>query len=428
MPLQLDMSAMREVWLPYGRTKVRIEVPEGNFLGFLEPREVPGVPSPRDEVLRALSEPIGTDRISDIVGPGDKVVITAEDHTRSAPSWLMIPPILDELNSAGVKDENITILFACGTHRAVRPEEAEKLLGPEVLRRVRVLSHDCEAPGHVYIGDTSFGNRVEVNRVFAEADVRILTGDVGLHYYAGYGGGRKSVLPGVSSASTIQFNHAMLLHPNAKMGVLEGNPVHEDMMEAAKLADVDFILNVVENAHHELVKAFAGDLEKAFMEGVKLVDKIYKVPLKEKADVVVVSSGGHPHDIDLYQAYKGIHTALEAVKDGGVIVAIAECPEGHGHKVFYEWMTRYKTLEEMEERIKANFVLGGHKAYYIMKALEKAHIILVSSMPSDQVRDIFRLEPARTAQEGLEKALKLAGRDAGVLVMTHGNITLPTPA
>ena len=404
-----------------------MEIPEDRLLGFLEPREVPGVPDPEGEVIRALSEPIRSDRIGDIVNPGDKVVITAEDHTRSAPSWLMLPPLLDELNSAGVKDGDITIIFACGTHRAVRPDEAERLLGPEVLERVKVLSHDCEAPDHVYIGDTSFGNKVEVNKIFAEADVRILTGDVGLHYYAGYGGGRKSVLPGVSSASSIQFNHAMLLHPKARMGVLDGNPVHEDMMEAARLADVDFILNVVQNARHELVRAFAGDLEEAFLKGVELVDRIYKVPIEEKADVVVVSSGGHPHDIDLYQAYKGIHAALEAVRDGGAIVAVAECPEGHGHKVFYEWMTRYKTLEEMEERIKAKFVLGGHKAYYIMKALEKVHIILVSAMPSEQVRNVFRLEPARTAQEGLEKALKLVGRDASVLVMTHGNITLPTP-
>ena len=417
---------MPEVWLPYGKTKVKLEVPDRAFLGLIEPREVPPAPDPLAEVRRALSEPIGTAVLADVVGPGDKVVITAEDHTRSAPSWLMVPPLLDELNVAGVKDEDITVLFACGTHRAVRPEEAERLLGPEVLKRVRVISHDCQAPDHVYIGDTSFGNRVEVNKVFAEADVRILTGDIDLHYYAGYGGGRKSVLPGVSSADTIQFNHAMLLHPNARMGVLDGNPVHEDMMEAAKLADVDFILNVVMNTHHEVVRAFAGDLEKAFLEGVKLVDEIYKVPIEEKADIVVVSSGGHPHDIDLYQAYKGIHTALEAVKDGGVVVAVAECPEGHGHKVFYEWMTRFKTLEEMEAAIKERFVLGGHKAYYLMKALERAHIILVSAMPASYVREVFRLEPARTAQEGLEKAFELAGRDATVLVMTHGNITLPT--
>ena len=416
---------MKEIWLPYGKSKVKVEVPEDNLLGIVEPRHFEGAPDPEAEVRRALSEPIGTDVLSSMVKPGDKVVITAEDHTRPSPSWLMIPPILDELNRAGVEDEDITVLFACGTHRAVRPDEAERLLGPEVLKRVKVLSHDCRSPDHIFIGETSFGNKVEVDKVFAEADVRILTGDVDLHYYAGYGGGRKSVLPGVSSLSTIRFNHAMLLHPKAKMGVLEGNPVHEDMMEAAELADVDFILNVVMNAENQVVRAFAGDLKDAFFRGVELVDQIYKVPVEERADIVIVSPGGHPHDIDLYQAYKGIHTALEAIKEGGVVLALADCPEGHGHKVFFEWMTKFKTLEEMEEEIRRNFVLGGHKAYYLMKALEKAHIILVSSMPSDMVRDVFRLEPARDWREGLEKAFELAGRDASVLVMTHGNITLP---
>jgi len=416
---------MKEIGLPYGRAKLKIEVPEERLLGIVEPRRMQGTPDPAAEVARSLSEPIGTEVLTSIAGPGDKVVITAEDHTRPAPSWLMVPPILDELARAGVRDEDITVLFACGTHRAVRPEEAERLLGPEVLKRVRVLSHDCRSPDHVFLGETSFGNKVEVDKVFAEADVRVLTGDIDLHYYAGYGGGRKSVLPGVSSLSTIRFNHAMLLHPRARMGVLEGNPVHEDMMEAAELADVDFILNVVMNAENQVVRAFAGDLKDAFFRGVELVDQIYKVPVEGKADIVVVSPGGHPHDIDLYQAYKGIHMALEVVEEGGVILALAECPEGHGHKVFYEWMTRFKSVEEVEEEIRNNFVLGGHKAYYLMKALEKAHIILVSKMPPDMVRDVFRLEPARDWQEGLEKAFDLAGRDASLLIMTHGNITLP---
>ena len=416
---------MKEVRLPYGRGEIRLEVPEERLLGIIEPRRVEGAPNPASEVRRALSEPIGSGGLSGMVGPGDKVVITAEDHTRPSPSWLLIPPILDELNRAGVEDSDITIIFACGTHRAVRPDEAEDLLGPEVLKRIRVVSHDCRSPDHVLVGETSFGNEVEVNRLFAEADVRILTGDIDLHYYAGYGGGRKSVLPGVSSLRTIRFNHAMLLHPKARMGILEGNPVHEDMVEAARLADVDFILNVVMNSENEIVRGFSGDLEEAFLRGVELVDEIYKVPVEGKADIVVVSPGGHPHDINLYQAYKGIHTALEVVEDGGVILALAECPEGHGHKVFLDWMRRFRSLEEIEEEIRKNFVIGGHKAYYLMKALEKAHIILVSSMPPDVVRDTFRLDAVSSAQEGLERAFELVGRDASILVMTHGNITLP---
>ena len=180
----------------------------------------------------------------------------------------------------------------------------------------------------VYVGSTQkYGSKVFLNRVFAEADVRILTGDVCLHYYAGYGGGRKSVLPGVSGEETIKHNHAMLLDANAKTGVLDGNPVHEDMIEAAKLAKVDFILNVVTNKKGEVVKAFAGDLEQAFSEGVKMVDEMYRITVDRRADIVVVSPGGHPADVNLFQAYKGLDNALEATKRSGVIVLAAECPD-----------------------------------------------------------------------------------------------------
>lgn len=171
----------------------------------------------------------------------------------------MILPVLAELNAAGVKDENVTVIFGCGTHRPVKPEEAAKILGEEVLNRVKTESHDCKAQDLVELGKTkTHGNKVCLNRTFAEADLKVLLGDVGFHYYAGYGGGRKSVLPAVSSEETIKHNHALLLNANARTGVLEGNPVHEDMTEAAKLAKVDFILNVVVNSKGEIVQAFAG--------------------------------------------------------------------------------------------------------------------------------------------------------------------------
>ncbi|MBS7621748.1 DUF2088 domain-containing protein, partial [Candidatus Bathyarchaeota archaeon] len=161
-----------------------------------------------------------------------------------------------ELKSAGVRDENVTVIFGCGAHRAVTSEEAVRLLGEGVLKRVKAVSHNCKAPDLVYVGTTpKYGTKVYLNRVFAEADLKILTGDVCFHYYAGYGGGRKSVLPGVAGEETIKANHAMLLHPNAKTGVLDGNPVHEDMVEAARMAKVDFILNVVVNSKGEIVRA-----------------------------------------------------------------------------------------------------------------------------------------------------------------------------
>ena len=416
---------MVDVWLPYGKTEVCARIPTRNYLGAIEPKEKSGVADARAEVERALREPIGTRRLSEIARPGNTVAIVVDDATRATPSYLMVPPLLDELAKAGVKEEDMTVIFACGTHRALRPDEMEKLVGEETLERVEAVSHDCMSEDNVYLAKTRFGTKVYVNKVFAEADVRILTGDVGLHYYAGYGGGRKSVLPGVSGAETIQHNHAMLLDAKARTGLLQGNPVHEDMLEAAKLAKVDFVLNIVVNSKQELVRAFAGDLEQAFYEGVKLVDEMYKVPIERRADVVIVSPGGHPLDIDLYQAYKAVDGALEAVKRGGVIVLVAECPEGHGDEVFYEWMTRFKSLKEMEKEIRRRFRLGGHKAYFLMKALKKAKIFLVSVMPDYYAVNVFGLKTAKAVNDAMRGAFDIAGRKAKVWAMPYGNLTLP---
>jgi len=417
---------MVDVWLPYGKTEICVRVPTRNFLGSIEPKEKLGVPDARTEVERALKEPIGSKRLGEIVKPESKVAIVVDDATRPAPSDVMVLPLLNELNALGAKDENVTIIFACGIHRAVKQEEAVALLGDEVTRRVKAISHDCRAQNLVYVGTTQkYGTKVYLNHVFAEADVRILTGDVCFHYYAGYGGGRKSVLPGVSGEETIKHNHAMLLDANARTGVLEGNPVHEDMVEAAKLARVDFILNVVTNSNGEVVKAFSGDLEQAFMEGVKFVDEMYRVMVDRRADIVVVSAGGDPADVNLFQAYKGVDNALEVVKRGGVIVLVAECPEGHGNQVFYDWMVKFSELKAMEREIKRGFVLGGHKAYYLLQALQNHQIILVSSMPDYYASNIFKLKTARAINDALNDAFNIAGKNARVWTMPYGNSTMP---
>lgn len=417
---------MVDVWLPYGKTDVCVRVPARNLLGSIEPVKKPGVTDPKAEIERAIKEPIGTKRLSEIAQPGNKVAIVVDDATRRNPNEIMMLPVLAELNAAGVKDEDVTVIFGCGTHRAVKPEEFSMLLGEEVLKRVKAVNHDAKASDLVYIGTTkSHGNKVFLNRVFAQADVKILLGDVNLHYYAGYGGGRKSVLPGVAGAETVQYNHAMMLNANAKTGVLEGNPVHEDMTEAARMAKVDFIVNIVENSKGEMVKAFAGDLEQAFLEAVKLVDEMYKVKVDRRADIIVTSAGGYPADINLYQAHKAIDNALDAVKRGGVIILVAECPEGHGNQVFYEWMTRLQDLKSTEKEIKRGFVMGGHKAYYLLKVLQNHPVILVSSLPDYYATNVFKLKTARAVNDALTEAFKLAGSASRVWTMPLGNYTLP---
>ncbi len=417
---------MVDVWLPYGKTDVCVRVPARNLLGSIDPVQKPGVPDPKAEIERAIKEPIGTKPLTEIAKPESKVAIVVDDASRKNPNDIMILPILAELNTAGVKDENVTVIFACGIHRAVKPEEAQILLGEEVLKRVKVINHDAKAPDLVYIGTTkSHGNKVFLNPVFAQADIKILLGDVNLHYYAGYGGGRKSVLPGVAGAESIQHNHAMMLNTNARTGVLEGNPVNEDMTEAARMAKVDFIVNIVENSKGQMVKAFAGDVEAAFLEAVKLVDEMYKIKVDRRADIVVVSAGGHPADLNLYQAHKAVDNALDAVKRGGVIILVAECPEGHGNQVFYDWMSRLTDLKSTEREIKRGFVMGGHKAYYLLKVLQNHPLILVSSLPDYYASNVFKVKTARAVNDALTEAFKLAGSASRVWTMALGSYTLP---
>ena len=417
---------MVDVWLPYGKTDVCIRIPARNLLGSITPKDLPGAEDARAEVERALSTPIGSKKLGEIAKPDDKVAIVVDDASRHAPTDMMILPVIAELNLAGVNDENVTVIFGCGTHRATTDEEAKRILGEEAYQRLKTISHDCKATDLVYVGNTkTHGNKVYLNPVFAGANVKILLGDVGFHYYAGYGGGRKSVLPAVAGLETIQHNHAMLLSASARTGILQGNPVHEDMTEAARLAKVDFIVNTISNDKGEIVKAFAGDLEEAFREAVKAVDEMYRVTVDRRGDIVVVSPGGHPADINLFQAYKAVDNCLEIVKRGGVIILVAECEEGYGNQVFYDWMAKLGELKAVEREVKRNFVLGGHKAYYLLKTLQNHQMILVSSMPEYYATSIFKLKTARAVNDALTEAFKLAGSGARVWTMPYGSYVLP---
>jgi len=415
---------MVDAWIPYGKTEVCARIPTRNFLGEIIPKQKSGVEDSRAEIERALNEPIGTKKLREIAKPGNKVAIVVNDATRPTPSHLMVVPLLDELNKAGVNDSEVTVIFGCGIHRPVTPQEQEKLIGKEALERVKTISHDANADDQVFVGETSNGTKVYLNKVFAEADIKILTGEINLHYYAGYGGGRKGLLPAVSSAETIQQNHSLLVSAKATTGVLEGNPVHEDMLEAARLTKVDFILNIVTNSKNELVQAFAGDVEQAFLEGTKLVDEMYKVTIDQRANIVVVSAGGHPHDINLYQATKALQNALDAVKRNGIIILAAECPEGHGSEAFVEWMEKYPSLNRLEREIKRNFVLGGHKAYFINKALQKVTIILVSVIPDTYAVNIFKMRSSSAMNDAMRDAFEIVGKNAKVYVMAHGKETM----
>ncbi len=416
---------MTKVSFPFGSEKLSLEIPERNLLGVLDAKSVSGTGNPVKVVMDAVSKPIGTPPLTEIAEAGQKAAIVVDDHTRGLPCAILVNPLLDQLLAAGVQEEDVTIIFGTGTHRATTPEEQRQLLSDVSCHKHRMIVHDCDANDQVHVGKTSYDTEVDINRIFYDADLHLLTGDIGYHYYAGFGGGRKSILPAVSSRKTINKNHGMLTHPKAITGNLEGNPIHLDMIEAARLARVDFIVNFVRNTQKEIVAAFAGDLEKAWIQGTKLVDQYGRVPIKERADIVIASSG-FPKDIDLYQAYKATDNALHAVKKGGIIINLLECREGIGHKVFEQWAHDYPTLEDLDQQIRTNFIMGGHKSYYLARAAEHADLFLVSTLKPDEVREYYHMTPFKTANDALVAALEKLGNDATVWAMPHATEVLPS--
>lgn len=407
-----------KIELPYGKSKLTLEVPESMFSEILLPKKKEGVKNPISEVEKSIRNPVPTEfsPLDELINGSGKTSIVVNDITRSTPTHLMLPPILRVLKECGVQRDDIRIIIATGTHRPVTREEMNKILG-DIAGKYKVLNHNCDDE-LVYLGETSFNTPVYLNETFMESEYKILTGEVELHYFAGYSGGRKSVLPGVSGRETITRNHSMLLDPRSDIGVLDGNPVHEDMTEAAEMAEITFTVNIVKNEKKEIVSVFSGDFKEVLRRGAKVVDQMYKVRAKEKVDTVLVSAGGFPRDINVYQAQKAVFNAEKMVKRGGTIILFAQCKEGVGNKVFEEWMRECNDLKDAEERVKEKFVIGGHKAYYWFRTVENYRLIMVTDLPKEIVEDMFRCE--KMSPEHAVKEI-----DGEFSVLPYGGDTLP---
>lgn len=411
-----------EIELGFGAGVQKLAVPDENLIGILLPNPVEHALTGEEEVLRALSEPIGTPRLGEIVHPGEKIAIVTSDITRPMPSYKVLPALLDELYAAGVRREDITVVFGLGSHRKQTPDEQKKLVGERAFVEVKCI--DGDDSDCVHIGTTRRGTPVDIVRPVAEADRRICLGNIEFHYFAGYSGGAKAIMPGVSTRAAIQSNHSRMVEQAAAAGRLDGNPVREDIEEAAGMVGVDFILNVVLDEHKQIVRAVAGDVVQAHREGCRYLDRLYAKRIYERVDIVVVSQGGAPKDLNLYQTQKALDNAKHAVKDGGVIILVGSCKEGMGEHVFEEWMTKSPSPESMIERIEQDFQLGGHKAAAIAMVLEHAEIYLVSELEPDFVSSIF-LKPFSSVQTAFDAALARCGEEATVLVMPYGGSTLP---
>ena len=406
----------------YGTVKQCVSVPEENLQAVLVSNEMTHARMGTDAVRAAMEEPIGLPKLEAVVKPGQKVAIVTSDISRPLPSYEVLPPVLDALFAAGVRREDITVVFALGSHRNHTEAEMRKLVGDRCYDLVRCV--DSDPSDCVHMGTTSRGTPVDITRVVAEADFRICLGNIEFHYFAGYSGGAKAIMPGVSTPAAIQCNHRMMVSADACAGKLAGNPIREDLEEAGAICGIDYIVNVVLDEHKKIVYAVAGDVTLAHRKGCEYLDKMYRKAIRKQADIVIVSQGGAPKDANLYQTQKALDNAKHAVKKGGTIILIGACPEGMGSAKFESWLLSAPTAHSMVERIGREFELGGHKAAAIGQVLENAEIFFVSEMDDDFVRSIF-LTPQPSAQIAFDRAMEKYGPKASVIAMPFGGATLP---
>ena len=406
----------------YGTGVQTVEVAERNLLAVLQANPVDHERRGEAAVRYALAHPIGAPQLREIVRGGQKAAIVTSDISRPLPSGDVLPAVLDELYAGGVRAEDITVVLALGSHRRHTEEEKRHLVGERCWREVRCVDSDVD--DCIQLGTTAAGTPVDITRVVAQADVRICLGNIEFHYFAGYSGGAKAIMPGCSTPEAIQQNHRMMVSPDACAGKLQGNPVRADIEEAGAICGIDYIVNVVLDEHKKIVYAVAGDVTAAHRVGCAYLDKMYRKKLPQQADIVLVSQGGAPKDANLYQVQKALDNAKHAVRDGGTIILMGACPEGLGSKKFEQWLTEAPTAHSMVERIGQNFELGGHKAAAIGMVLDRAQIDLVSQMDDDFVRSIF-LNPQPTAQAAYDAAVERYGPDASVIAMPYGGATLP---
>lgn len=411
-----------ELNIGYGYGEQHLTVPDDNLMDVLLPNSVSLPCSGAEAVRRALAAPIGSPPLSELVRPGEKIVLITSDITRPVPSAVIVPEVLGVLYKAGVRPEDIVLVFGLGSHRRHTEQEKEQLVGTKVYHEIHCV--DSEPEDCIRMGYTRRGTPVDVTRVVAEADRRICIGNVEFHWFAGFSGGGKAIMPGVSNRAAIQANHRLMADPNAQAAILDGNPLREDLDEAAAICGVDFIVNVVLDTHKQIVYAAAGDLIHAHRDACRVLKTLYSKPIPRQADIVVVSQGGAPKDLNLYQVQKALDNACHAVRPGGIVILAGRCQEGFGDETFQKWMLESDSPQAILNRISREFCLGGHKAAAFAKVLVKARIFLVSDLPASLVRGAM-MEPAESIQAALDTAFSQLGSDASVLVMPYGGSTLP---
>lgn len=424
---------MEKFEFKYGKTKLHVEIEERHIIDTLIPDAAAPIKDIEKEIIKAVENPVGALPLKDIVQGDERVAIIVSDITRL---WIKTDAfliyIINYLNGIGVADDSIEIIIALGTHRASREDEKKAIVGAEVYNRVKVYDHDCfEQKELYYLGLSSFDTPIYINKRVMEADRVILTGGIVFHLFAGFGGGAKSMVPGVAGLDTIQHNHRLTfnkgeatgLNLNASANRIQGNPMREDITEICRKVNPDFLINAVLDEKGDFVKFVAGDFEEAWLEGCEFIRGMYGINIEEEADIIVASAGGYPKDINLYQSVKTMDNCLYGGKKDSVIILASECVEGLGAEEFLQWF-QYKTLEEMEGALKKNFTVPGYAAYKTAYAGIYRKLILISSLQREVVVQLGFI-PAATLEEALSLAYTLSPSKPKIRLMPYGGNTLP---
>lgn len=407
----------------FGAEDLTFTLPTVADVTVIEPRAVAGVPDPVAEVEQALGAALAQGLLQQ---PG-RTAITVSDATRPVPNHFILPPLLAELHARGVRDDDITIIVGTGNHRPAMQDEFPNLVGADIARRYRVLSHVYDDPAQlVRLGKTSRGTPVVINRMFAEADTRIIISMIDPHQFVGYTGGCKGAFIGLAGSETITANHSMLSDPAARLGVCDGNPVRADIDDLTDFLPIELVINVVLNTANEVVRIFVGDPHDVLAAAVPLVQEVCETAVPDPMDVVIASPGGYPKDINLYQAQKALAHACELVRPGGSVILVAECREGAGDDLYEAWMAAAATPQDIVTRFeREGFRMGAHKAYLFARSLLKARTYLVSSgIPPEQARKLH-LMPAPTIEDALATALADHSGLPRIGIMPRASSTIP---
>jgi nickel-dependent lactate racemase len=413
--------------IPYGKTKMEVEIDEKRLLGVFESRveKYKSSGTETERVLDALRNPTGTARLSMITKKYNRILIITSDHTRPVPSKLTLPLILSEIRSENPEAE-IKILIATGMHRPITRDEIIEKFGNEIAKKEDLNIHNSEdKKSMTFKGLLPSGGELWVNSLVDWADFIIAEGFIEPHFFAGFSGGRKSILPGIASKETVMYNHnaEFIASSLSRAGTLKDNPVHKDMVYAAKVCGLKFILNVVLNSRKEVIRAFAGDWIKAHEAGCSFVMELAQVKPKP-SDIVITSNGGYPLDQNIYQAVKGMTSAERCVKKGGIIIMAASCTDGHGGQAFYEYFAKSKTVREVTERIlripSEKTRPDQWQAQILARVMEKAKVIFVTNEKLAKTVEEMHMTYAPDLKTAVSISDSILGKNSGIAVIPDG--------